>query len=102
MNSECKKIKIKKKKSKQSGWRTRLKPCNPLPNPNHNSRALMPQPILPCHHHRPNMSMFPEMHVRAADARRAHMNQTLVRGEFGDVAFDEAEVVRGVGLDGEV
>lgn len=62
----------------------------------------MTQTIIPGHYHGPDVTVFPEMHVRAADACRADMHEALIWADLGDVAFDQPEVIGRASLHGDV
>lgn len=48
----------------------------------------------------PDVAVFPEVHVAAADARGAHMHETFSRTRFRDGGGGDEDLVRGVGRDG--
>ena len=62
----------------------------------------MTKSIITANNHISDVSMFPEMDVRAADACGANVNETFVGSDGGDVGFHETEVVLGARVDGEV
>lgn len=50
----------------------------------------------------PDVAMLPEVHVAAADARRADVDEALVAFDLWDGRAESVELVRGVGRDGDV
>ena len=82
--------------------RTNLPPFNTLSQPNDLARTLMTQTQLASDLRAPNASVFPEVHVAAADAGGGDVDQTLSGGGRWDGDFDDGEVVGGVGCDGDV
>ena len=81
---------------------TNFKPLHLLSDLHDNPCALVSQSVIPRHHHRPDVSVFPEVHVRAADPRGADVDETFIGADGGDIRFDEPQVILWACVDGEV
>jgi hypothetical protein len=82
--------------------RTNLPPLNPFSQSNDLARTLMSQTQFASDLRAPNASVFPEVHVAAADAGGGDVDQAFSGGGRWGGDFDDGELVRGVGCDGDV
>lgn len=62
----------------------------------------MTKSVLATYPHLPNVTMLPEMYVRAADTGRSDVDEAIVRSWLRYVGVYEMQGVFRIGMDGEV
>ena len=77
---------------------TGLEARHSLANIQDHSSTLMAETVVAGHDHWSNVSMFPEVYVRATDTGRTYMYKTLIWRELGNLAFYQPQVMSWAGM----